>query len=116
MAFLFPIVITYFPKTPVRTESVIAFAEDVQDTGNWIFIGTVFSISTSIISMATSQTSTYFAAPGKGPFIKDVINQGGGGVCQKMILLNKLFSKNDDEGGWGVKNLKKLMKSFMNGP
>ena len=52
----------------------------------------------------------------KGPFIKDVINQGGGGVCQKMILLNKLFSKNDDEGGWGVKNLKKLMKSFMNGP
>ena len=65
MAFLFPIVITYFPKTPVRTESVIAFAEDVQDTGNWIFIGTVFSISTSIISMATSQTSTYFAAPGK---------------------------------------------------
>ena len=64
MAFLFPIVITYFPKTPVRTESVIAFAEDVQDTGNWIFLGTVFSISTSVISMATSQTSTYFAAPG----------------------------------------------------
>ena len=27
----------------------------------------------------------------KGPFIKDVINQGGGGVCQKMILLNKLI-------------------------
>ena len=25
-----------------------------------------------------------------GPFIKDVINQGGGG-CQKMILLNKLI-------------------------
>ena len=26
-----------------------------------------------------------------GPFIKDVINQGGRGVCQKMILLNKLI-------------------------
>ena len=29
--------------------------------------------------------------PAMGPFIKDVINRGGRGVCQKMILLNKLI-------------------------
>ena len=27
----------------------------------------------------------------KGPFIKDVINRGGRGVCQKMILLDKFI-------------------------
>ena len=40
----------------------------------------------------------------------------GRGVNQNMILLYKFFSKSDDEGGRGVKNLLKLMTSFMNGP
>ena len=26
-----------------------------------------------------------------GPFIKDVINRGGRGVCQKMIILHRLI-------------------------
>ena len=53
---------------------------------------------------------------GKGPFIKDVINQGGGeGFAKRWSYLISLFSKSDDEGGRGVKNLKKLMTSFMNG-
>ena len=38
-------------------------------------------------------------------------------VYQKMILFSKsLFSKSDDEGGVGVKNLKILMTSFMESP
>ena len=41
----------------------------------------------------------------------------GEGGYQKMILLKKsLFYKDDDEGGEGVKNLKKMMTSFMNSP
>ena len=47
----------------------------------------------------------------KGLFIKDVINQGGG-----LSYLISLFDKSDDDGGRGVKNLMKLMTSFMNGP
>ena len=31
-------------------------------------------------------------------------------------MLISLFSKSDDEGGRGVKNFKKLLTSFMNGP
>ena len=39
-----------------------------------------------------------------GPFIKDVANQGGIGVYQKMILNELiLFSKSYDEGGREVK-------------
>ena len=34
-----------------------------------------------------------------GPFIKDVINQGGGGFAKRWPYLINLFSKNDDEGG-----------------
>ena len=41
----------------------------------------------------------------KGPFIKDVINGGGGGLAKRWSYLISLFSKSDDEGGWGVKNL-----------
>ena len=52
---------------------------------------------------------------GLGPFIKDVINQGGGRICQKMILLAYLVNKSNElmkkEGGG-----QKLMTSFMNGP
>ena len=34
----------------------------------------------------------------EGPFIKDIINQGGEGFCKKMILLrNLVFSKSDVE-------------------
>ena len=39
---------------------------------------------------------------------KGRINKGGG-VIQNMILLDKVMMK-------GVKNLKKLLTSFMNGP
>ena len=63
LAFLFPTVISSFPKDPIRTEKMTVLVEDVQD--NWVFIGTVFSITSSIISMAASQTSTYFASTGK---------------------------------------------------
>ena len=53
----------------------------------------------------------------KGPLIKDVINQGGGGFDKRWSFLIGLFSKSDDEGGMGgVKNLKKMMTSFMNSP
>ena len=52
-----------------------------------------------------------------GLFIKDVINQGErGGFAKRWSYLISLFSKSDDEGGGRVKNLKKLMTSFMNGP
>ena len=39
----------------------------------------------------------------KGPFIKDVINQGGGGFAKRWSYLISLFSKSDDEGGGGSK-------------
>ena len=35
---------------------------------------------------------------------------------QVKSFLISLFSKSDGKGGRGVKNLKKLMTSFMNGP
>ena len=48
--------------------------------------------------------------------MKDVINWGGGGFAKRRSHLISLFSKSDDEEGRGVKNLKKMMTSFMNGP
>ena len=50
----------------------------------------------------------------KGPFIKGVINRGGGrgGLAKRRSYL----SKNDDKGGGGVKNLKKLMTSLWTAP
>ena len=38
------------------------------------------------------------------------------GLPKDDLTLLSLFSESDDEGGKGVKNLKKLMTSFMNGP
>ena len=53
----------------------------------------------------------------KGPFIKDVIDQGGGGLPKyDLTYLISLFSKSDDDVGRGVKNFEKLMTSFINGP
>ena len=40
----------------------------------------------------------------------------GEGVFQGMILLNELVYKIDDKGGRGIKNVKKMLTSFMNGP
>ena len=34
-----------------------------------------------------------------GPFIKDVIKQGGGGFAKRWSYLIRLFIKSDDEGG-----------------
>ena len=54
------------------------------------------------------------------PFIKDVINQGGGGFVKRRSYFISLFSKIDDEGGSKIsKNddffyVLKLL-SFMNG-
>ena len=47
-----------------------------------------------------------------GPFIKDVINQGGGGFAKRWSYFIGLLSKNDNEGEGG----QKLMTSFMNDP
>ena len=41
-----------------------------------------------------------------GPFIKDVINQGGGGFAKRWVYLISLFSDSDDEGRRGQKPLK----------
>ena len=48
-------------------------------------------------------------------FHKRCYQSNGRGVAKRWSYLISLFCKSDDEGG-GVKNLKKLIKSFMNGP
>ena len=40
----------------------------------------------------------------------------GEGDLQKGTLFHSLFSKMDDKGKGGVKNLQKLVTSFMDGP
>ena len=50
----------------------------------------------------------------KGSSRNDVTHFGGRGICQKVALLH--FSKMGDKGERGVKNLKKWMTSFMDGP
>ena len=52
--------------------------------------------------------------PGKGPFIKYVINQGRGRGLPKDDFIHKAYLVNVMTEGEGVKNLKKLMTSFMN--
>ena len=43
----------------------------------------------------------------RGPFIKDVINRGGGGFAKRLSYLISLFAKNDDK--WrGVKKSQKI--------
>ena len=50
----------------------------------------------------------------KGSSRNDATHLGGRGICQKVTLLH--FSKMGDKGEGGVKNLKKWMTSFMDGP
>ena len=52
----------------------------------------------------------------KGPFIKDVINRGGGGFAKRWSYLISLFSKNDDEGGRGDKKSQKIDDVFYERP
>ena len=53
----------------------------------------------------------------KGPSINDDTHLGkrGGSVKRRRYSIN-LFSKIDDKGGGGVKNLQKLVTSFMDDP
>ena len=53
--------------------------------------------------------------PYLGPSINDVTHLGGGGICQKVMLLHKPISKIGDKGEGGVKNLKKWATSFVDG-
>ena len=61
--------------------------------------------------------------PGKGPYIKDVRTEGGGGVGPKADIVKEVAwiysyrsSQNSDKGGRGSKNPKILRTSFMYGP
>ena len=65
LAFLFPAVISAFGevKWDINTKEVEEFAKDLKS--NWLFVGTIFSITSSILSMAASQTAIYFASDGK---------------------------------------------------
>ena len=65
LAFLFPAVISAFGdvKWDMNTKEVEEFAKDLRN--NWLFVGTIFSITSSILSMAASQTAIYFASVGK---------------------------------------------------
>ena len=49
------------------------------------------------------------------PFIKNVINQGGGGLPKDDLTSLAYLVKVMTKGGWGVKNLKKMITSLMNG-
>ena len=65
LAFLFPAVISNFGEVELdmNTIEVEEFAKDLRS--NWLFLGTIFSITSSILSMAASQTAIYFASVGK---------------------------------------------------
>ena len=58
--------------------------------------------------MTKIQNDLFLILSNMGPFIKYVINQGGGGFAKRWSYLISWFSKSDDEGGRGVKNHKKL--------
>ena len=59
LSVLFPTIIASFTKDTIAINNVEDFKE------NWIFFGTVFSVSSSILSMAASQTAKYFVSCGK---------------------------------------------------
>ena len=59
LSVLFPTIIASFTKNTIAINDVQDFKE------NWIFFGTVFSVSSSIVSMAGSQTARYFVSCGK---------------------------------------------------
>ena len=48
--------------------------------------------------------------------MNDVTHLGGGGSAKRGRYSISLFSKMDDKGKGGVKNLQKLVTSFMDGP
>ena len=56
LSVLFPTIIASFTKDTIAINNV----EDFKN--NWIFFGTVFSVSSSILSMAGSQTAKYFVS------------------------------------------------------
>ena len=51
-----------------------------------------------------------------GPSINDVTHLGGGGSAKRGHYYISLFNKNGDKGERGVKHIKKLVTSFMDGP
>ena len=52
-----------------------------------------------------------------GPSINEVSHlEEGGGSAERWCYSISLFSKIGDKGEGGVKNLKKLVTSFVNGP
>ena len=59
LSVLFPTIIASFTKNTIAINNVQDFKE------NFIFFGTVFSVSSSIVSMAGSQTARYFVSCGK---------------------------------------------------
>ena len=53
----------------------------------------------------------------QGPSINDITHLGGRGIGQKLTYLHiSLFSKMGDKGKGGVKNFKKWVTSFIDGP
>ena len=59
LSVLFPTIIASFTKDTIAINNV----KDLKD--NVMFFGTVFSVSSSILSMAASQTAKYFVSCGK---------------------------------------------------
>ena len=52
----------------------------------------------------------------KGAFIKDIINQGGGGFAKRWSYLISLFSKSNDKGGGGQKSQKNWWRLLWTAP
>ena len=94
-----PAFLNLFGLRPLLTTSA---AEDVQ----------------TLKGRVTSFLITFF--PGlhlrrRGPSINDITHLGRWGSAKRWHYSTKLFSKTGDEGEGGVKNLKKLVRSFMDG-
>ena len=56
------------------------------------------------------------AVKSNGPSINDVTHLGGGGSAKRWPYSLSLFSKMDDKGEGGVKNIKKWVTSFIDAP
>ena len=63
--------------------------------------GIPIEIESQINLLITYSLAIYIA---KGPFIKDVIDQGGGGIYQKMILLTSSLGYEGEGGSKMTKN------------
>ena len=66
MTFLFPTIVSFFPKQNVDTSNIIEIVHFAED--NRKFIVTATSIGLSILSMAVSLTELYFTKLGKEKF------------------------------------------------